>query len=962
MLLNSSIYLASVWLVVLFINVTSAEYCGYPFQNLPRWSSPIDYELDLTTNLNANDHLKGSVSIKLQAIGPRDSRKYIVIHAGSNLDIKQVKLYALKESNDGTNPNLSNSIKLDSFCHDDKFENLVIRLDDGMIDTIVRSPSTILMLIEFEVQLTTNGRGLIHYTVENDVEIPIDNDVRKQTSIFTRFGRFGAHLLFPCFNEARLKSTFKLKLNVIDSNSNRIQAISTSPLSRLEDIVNSEKISTRIFHFERSSSLSVNQFGFIISKQFNEQTVQIDPGFSIKLFNIASDSQFIKDNFVKTYQTLAKYFEMQLPMSELKIISINKLGVSLGVNFASLIIVDSSLIEYDDQYNDINSTSQYISSCIELLARQWIGYVATLEYDYDSWLFDGIVDVIGLQLADTLYNLTRYRLLFIQRVIAPAIRVESRIGAKTSLSQYDVIALGPKPIVRDPDEKPLLDLGSRLSPIGNVLDEAPRGDYKLNDMQRVKAISILGHVEEGCGLENYKKVMQRLVRVYFAKVVNLNDFIDATTKYCHWSPGSTIHQLRHVPGIPLIIASMTGPNTLTITQDRIETKLISSISIHKDKLWVIPIRYIYGDTSEYWTREASIRLIKNLNTVTVTLPPNFNAGQQTSWVKLNNSFKGFYRVLYSDNMLDSLINAARQGQLSDIDCLNLLDDARAILETARKGAYYLAKTIIGLSSRQSNEILLAELLAAFHDLNRLYQPINQPINRRIRELGIFLFKDKYLQNGFNLATTDASFLMQPYELLIQLDFEPLAKDALEVFRSPQVGLLDPRFHTVIFMAAARFGTDQDFNQLLGFLTKQSANRSQELDRKFLIGLAMANTQDRLESVWDHVKLIDDDPGLIDSFIRTLMNTEQGFKFIRSVIIDEFKRPALINRLGLERSRQLAVEICVKVTNTDLCNNGSPLAKKLKKVDFVALATQVHEERKRIQYIQLLDLNKFLINF
>ena len=49
------------------------------------------------------------------------------------------------------------------------------------------------------------------------------------------------------------------------------------------------------------------------------------------------------------------------------------------------------------------------------------------------------------------------------------------------------------------------------------------------------------------------------------------------------------------------------------------------------------------------------------------------------WVKLNPGFTGFYRVNYSDDMMQLLMKAVKNNELGCLDRLNIVNDAYAMV-------------------------------------------------------------------------------------------------------------------------------------------------------------------------------------------------------------------------------------------------------------------------------------------
>lgn len=143
--------------------------------------------------------------------------------------------------------------------------------------------------------------------------------------------------------------------------------------------------------------------------------------------------------------------------------------------------------------------------------------------------------------------------------------------------------------------------------------------------------------------------------------------------------------------------------------------------------------YSYGDTSEYRIREVSTILFRNIATVPITLLPNFHLMKPTNCVKVIISLEGFLSVIHRSDS-GKFDSRSSKAQSNDAGCLNLLDDARAILKSGWRSTYYLVRTMLGPASHP-NEIIQSELIASYMDLKQLYPPLGQPMNESIGRLG-----------------------------------------------------------------------------------------------------------------------------------------------------------------------------------------------------------------------------------
>jgi len=82
--------------------------------------------------------------------------------------------------------------------------------------------------------------------------------------------------------------------------------------------------------------------------------------------------------------------------------------------------------------------------------------------------------------------------------------------------------------------------------------------------------------------------------------------------------------------------------------------------------WIVPIRYSTEDAKE----ELIIMDSKE-----------FLIPSTSPWIKLNSNFKGVYRVAYSEQLFDSLIEQSKQKSFNNQDAFNILSDALTLWKT-----------------------------------------------------------------------------------------------------------------------------------------------------------------------------------------------------------------------------------------------------------------------------------------
>ncbi len=143
------------------------------------------------------------------------------------------------------------------------------------------------------------------------------------------------------------------------------------------------------------------------------------------------------------------------------------------------------------------------------------------------------------------------------------------------------------------------------------------------------------------------------------------------------------------PGYPVVSVSIAEKGfklyKVIVAQQRF---LADGSKDRKNLKWNIPIKILYPEAGDKI-------LIENLNkeSKNVTIPG------ASSWIKLNPGQSGFYRVAYSDELWNALVEAVKRGEISNTDRIGLLDDSLALA----KAGYMKSSQALDMLSAQEGD-------------------------------------------------------------------------------------------------------------------------------------------------------------------------------------------------------------------------------------------------------------------
>lgn len=993
--------------------LVEARYCNFPFQFLSRWFIPAHYDLDLKPSLDGHTH-SGLLQILINVVKPdlKSHKRHIILHAGKNLKISNVKLHRVDGfvEHNSLRKNLDTfpEIKVKDFCHDDKYDILIIEMDDGLIS----EPNQLVAVIQFTAVTQYNGQGLVRINYD-DPRAFLDS----RRLLYTKFDRFKAHFVYPCFNEPRLKATIKLTLMGI---SEREFAFTTSHIMHLKNKSKLEMIGTervRNIEFQKTKPIAMNNFGFIIGPlkydklaMFSEQNKDLNLYFMRLRGEYLHNAEITEASLRNVLEQVTSFDKnsIRFPLKYINVIVQPGIGRSMESNFAGSIIVDTERI-LRKQLNNFDEQLTIIAEMVDMFVRQWYTYTITQELDQDSWFFEALIGLHSQRIIEHIMsqpNQLQFNLLslsssasltlsqseiFAKRFKSKAMIEDASFESKPlynpidyqvevpSSMSTDLYFSGQKIADLDPDNLDSLTIDDydlidddSVGTTTNTIIKPKRHEIDLSTGQKVKAMAILSNFEQLCG-DKWAPVLAKFLRKFAFKVSKFTSLMWLINRECgNGRFEKTAELLLQLAGFSLVkVASLDG-NNLLISQEPFladYTKSVissdatsTSTSGLKDNKWILSVGFRYGNYLANYRNESTFQLMDNDGDTIVNLASNsFDLNKPGSWLKLNTKASGYYRVFYGDKMLSSVLNAAKNNELSQLDCYNLLEDAVAIVKSGKVGSYYLVQTLKALVDPRTSEFIQELSINAYKTLKQLYIQYDE-IHQSLCKLGLELFGKFFYENQMNLSNviTNEGILAKQkiYEQLVMLDYEPIVQRALQINRIPN-GLLslDLRFHSTIFISVVRHGTDQEFAYLLSYLFTPIIQATQDLAEKFIVALACAREQTRLEFTW--IKIQNLDGKLIAKFISTLLLSPEGQMFAITDVAQQL--PELYGKLDNDLYRLLIIDFCNNLANrTSICSPESPMTAIFGFNDWKDLLNSVRETRRRLFYLQKLDHNKLVV--
>lgn len=959
-----------------------AEFCGFPWQKLPKTFIPTHYELELNPDLIENK-FQGQVSISLTAghvvVGREPTLfNHIIMHAAANLQIADVKVFQAQARNPKLPDVTQLQYKINEICHDDEYNLLVIRLDpsDRRLQNLggkLNKLAHLIVRIDFSGSTRLNGQGLVRVSFDNP------NLNLNQHVLYTRYDRLtGPSHVFPCFDDVTFRVDARLRMVRINMDQ---QVYSNTPVESSHTIESEPNFQTRIFNFKLNKSISIRQLGFAISRFIGTRVNNPKSGeVIVKLVITRKDLH--KFSFImlrQLYRLVRDFINVDLPIETLNIISVPGIGQAFETNMLGFVVADAQILG-QNEYPEQEKAIEIASRIIRLYARQWIGNLVELEHEHQQWFFEAIIDwmvYFNMDKTSLEFNSNNeYKMYFSRNQMSKALELDSLVDATPLCPLLE----GP---LKNYDELISSQAGSSSESSSINLPETSGNDQfdsgyifdPDNQTKRTKAIAIINLLEESCW-GNFTGVIKKFVDRNQSGFGNLAEFIQMVNQACHWRPHAALKKLQALKNYPLVkLAYNSRTNTVMINQERfkhdytmaeMDSERPTTTNESQKQLWILPITFTYGNYSTRWSRRSMLRIYDNfgeqqfqIRDLPENLPRDSNGQIRIQWVKANNAFKSFYRVLYSDALLKQLMKATI-FQMSNLDCLQFVDDALALFRSGKVGAYYLITTLLGVSTR-TDDLIHDLMTISFLELRSIFLELT-PINDKLNSLALTLFGNHFLAHEYKISDNVSKYRFAQdiqargayYELLALLDYNQLVPKALDVFRSNSLPNVNLHLHSSIFTTIVRNGNNQDLMELMNIFALPKEGLSRQLDFKITRAFGMAKSPERLNFFWQTI-LASQKTYLISHYISSVLDTLEGHEFLRQIVLPQMG--TFYRLIQQETLYQLMVKICTQIGEYPLCEQQYVLTQLVGPERVQQLQNEIMQKRRKRFYLQLLDDNK-----
>ena len=663
-------------------------------------------------------------------------------------------------------------------------------------------------------------------------------DGQEQRLATTQFEATDARRAFPCWDEPAMKATFEISL-VIPS---QLTAVSNTPIASETPV----ELGTKRIQFRETPRMSTYLLAFVVG-ELESIEARSDDGTLVRVWTTpgrAEQGRYALDVAVRLLPYYNDYFGIPYPLEKLDHLAVPDFAAGAMENWGVITYRETALL-FDPDHSAPNTRQRIAEVVAHEMAHMWFGDLVTMEWWSDLWLNESFASWMATKAIDHLY------------------------------SEWD---LWTQFIVSDLNAGLGLDGLENSHPIEAEVRNPAEVSQLFDAISYSKGASIIRMLEQFLGPEQFRQGLHRYLSAHTYGNARTADLWQAMEEVSGQPVAAMMDSWTRQMGYPVIQADIRrGASQVEV---HVSQQRFLYTGVKEDPtLWQVPLRVSSSGTSEVDTlllsvREGGLRLER-------ALPP----GNGSTWVKVNASQTGFYRVRYDEEEWARFIPAIESLELPAADRLGLQSDAFALVRAGLLPATQFLRLTQAYQNEQDYGVW-ADLAANLRQLDLLLS--GEVYSSQFQTLGRELLRPIAHQVGWerdpeegHLRTLLRSTVLGQLGAFGDLDTVAEARRRFQRFLE-EPSSLSPDLRGVVYGMAAQSGdhaTHDSLRQLARDATLQEEKvrlllalarfeqrelqaRTLEMslspevraqDTVTLVGAAAANRQSGVDIAWDYVK-------------------------------------------------------------------------------------------------------------
>ena len=452
--------------------------------------------------------------------------------------------------------------------------------------------------------------------------------------VYSQFENIGARRAYPCFDEPAYKVPWQLTLHVKKDQ----VALSNTPALSETETGNGMKTAKFVETPPLPSylvALTVGNEDIVDAGTAGEKHTKVR---IVVPHERAAEAKYAAQTTPDIVNLLEKYFGIPYPYDKLDEVAIPLAGYAM--EHPGLVTYGASIIAVKPENDTLNRQREWVSVAAHELAHQWFGDLVTTAWWDDIWLNEGFASWMANKIVNEYHPEWNMNI--------------SELNASQGAMENDALVSARR--VRQPIES--------NDDIANAFD----------GITYSKGSALLNMFESYMGPAKFREGIQRYLKEYSWGSATSAQFLAALAGNDS-AIASAFSSFLDQPGVPLVTAALDcqgGDAKLDLTQQRF-LPLGSSGAV--PELWSVPVCVRYASGSGK-TRQC-VLLGEQSNEMALT-----KATGCPGWLDANADADGYYRVLYQNDLLGSLLKDGGH-ELPLAEKVSLIGDIYALTRSGK---------------------------------------------------------------------------------------------------------------------------------------------------------------------------------------------------------------------------------------------------------------------------------------
>ncbi|KAI1732802.1 peptidase family m1 domain-containing protein [Ditylenchus destructor] len=472
----------------------------------------------------------------------------------------------------------------------------------------------------------------------------------------TQFESTYARQAFPCWDEPEYKAQFNVALEV----ANNLTALSNM------DVIEEQKSSEgmKIVKYRTTPIMSTYLVAFAVG-EFDFVETKSKGGITVRVYTVpgkSSEGQYALDLAAKCLDWYDDWFGIACPLPKCDLIAIPDFSMGAMENWGLVTYREVALL-VDQAKTSTQAKARIALIVSHELAHFWFGNLVTMKWWTDLWLKEGFASFMEYVHVDASCPEFNIWLIFLKDEVAGGLALDALRSSHPIEVQ-----------INNPNE------------LDEIYDSITYN--KSNSMNRMLC-NYLGMPTFQKGLRNYLKKFQ------YSNAETI-DLWNALSEVSGQDINKLMSSWTKQMGFPVVTVEQRVEGSKRILKLKQNRFIADGGEDELNSIWQIPIEVVTAADP----KKASHKILFTKSEEEVTL----DGIDPNHWIKLNAYTSGFYRVRYSDEMLNALLPALRSKEVQVTDRYGLASDLFALVEAGKISATQFLN-FLGASANEDEYIV-----------------------------------------------------------------------------------------------------------------------------------------------------------------------------------------------------------------------------------------------------------------